>query len=84
MWTTCLGYAPYDARGGVVIGDAKEHVCSGCYQVIAPHDTEAYQQGNFFYHSKAHEDKHVSRDWNAFLKSEGENSRVAFRELTSS
>jgi hypothetical protein len=65
-----------------MIGDAKEHVCSGCYQVIAPHDPEAYQQGRFFYHCKAHEDRHVSRDWNAFLKSEGENSRAAFREPT--
>ena len=65
-----------------MIGDAKEHVCSGCYQVIAPHDPEAYQLGSFFYHSKAHEDRHVSRDWNAFLKSEAENTRAALREPT--
>lgn len=67
-----------------MIGDAKEHVCSGCYQVIAPQDPEAYQQGDYFYHSKAHEDKHVSRAWRAFLKSEAENSRAVLRELVSS
>jgi hypothetical protein len=67
-----------------MIGDAKEHICSGCYQVIAPHDPEAYQQGDFFYHSKAHEDKHVAREWNVFLKSEAENSRAVLRELTTS
>jgi hypothetical protein len=60
-----------------MIGDAKEHVCSGCYEVIATHDPEAYQQGSFYYHSKAHEDRHVSRNWNAFRKAEGENSRAA-------
>jgi hypothetical protein len=65
-----------------MIGDAKEHICSGCYQVIAPHDPEAYQLGSFFYHSKAHEDRHVSRDWNAFLRSEAENTRATFREPT--
>jgi len=43
-----------------MIGDSKEHVCAGRYEVIATHDPEAYQQGQFFYHSKAHEDRHVS------------------------
>ena len=41
-------------------GDAKERVCAGCYEVIAPHDPETYQQGECFYHSKAHEDRHLS------------------------
>lgn len=36
-----------------MIADAKEHICSGCYEVIASHDPEAYQQGTFYYHSKA-------------------------------
>ncbi len=65
-----------------MIADAKEHICSGCYEVIASHDPEAYQRGIFYYHSKPHEDRHVSRNWNAFLKAEGELSRGVFRELT--
>ena len=65
-----------------MIGDAKEHICSGCYEVIASHEPEAYQRGTFYYHSKAHEDRHVSRNWNAFLKAEEEHSRGVFRELT--
>ena len=65
-----------------MIGDAKEHVCSGCYEIIASHDPEAYQQGEFYYHSKSHEDRHASRNWNTFLKTEGEHSREMFRDLT--
>jgi hypothetical protein len=65
-----------------MIADAKEHICCGCYEVIASHDPEAYQQGTFYYHSKAPEDRPVSRNWNAFLKAEGEHSREVFRELT--
>jgi len=65
-----------------MVEDAKEHICSGCYEVIASHDPEAYQHGAFYYHSKAHEDRHVSRNWNAFLKSEAEHSREVIRELT--
>ncbi len=65
-----------------MIGDAKEHICSGCYEVIATHDPEAYQQGTFYYHSKAHEDRHVSRTWNAFLKAEGGHSQGALQGTT--
>ena len=65
-----------------MVGDAKEHICSGCYGVIAPHEPEAYQEGAFYYHSKAHEDMHVSRSWNVFLRAERENSRKVFREVT--
>jgi hypothetical protein len=64
-----------------MVGDAKEHICSGCFEIIASHDPEAYQQGAFYYHSKAHEDMHASRNWNDFLKAEGKHSRRAFREL---
>jgi uncharacterized protein (DUF169 family) len=64
-----------------MVGDAKEHICSGCYEIIAPHEPEAYQEGAFYYHSKAYEDMHVSRNWNDFLKVESENSHKVFREL---
>ena len=64
-----------------MIGDAQEHICSGCYAVIASHEPEAYQRGTFYYHSKAHEHWHISRNGNAFLKAEGEHSREVFREL---
>ena len=63
-----------------MIGDAKEHICSGCYQVIASHDPEAYQQGTYYYHSKSHEDRHASRNWNVFLEAEGRHSRELIRE----
>ena len=33
------------------------------------------------FHSKAHEDRHVARDWKAFLKTEEENARGVVREL---
>jgi hypothetical protein len=62
-----------------MIGDAKEHICSGCYQVIASHDPEAYQEGIFYYHSKAHEDMHVSRK--VFQKPERKDSREVSSEL---
>jgi hypothetical protein len=63
-----------------MIGDAKEHVCSGCYEIIAPHDPEAYQEGTFYYHSRAHKDKHVFPNWNASLETEGEHSREVVLE----
>ena len=44
-----------------MVQDAKEHICSGCYEVIASHDPEAYQKGAFYYHSEAHEAWHASR-----------------------
>ncbi|MBZ5642085.1 MAG: hypothetical protein LAO19_04945 [Acidobacteriia bacterium] len=64
-----------------MVGDAKVHICSGCNEIIAPYDPEAYQEGTFYYHSKAHEDMHASRDWNDFLKAEGKHSRRMVREL---
>jgi hypothetical protein len=65
-----------------MIGDAIEHICSGCYEVIASHDPEAYQRGTFYYHSKSHEDRHVSRNAKALLNAEVEHSQEVFRELT--
>jgi hypothetical protein len=53
-------------------GDSKERVCAGCYEVIAPHDPEAYEQGDFFYHSKAHEDRHLSTVGIVFSRSKGQ------------
>jgi hypothetical protein len=54
-----------------MIGDGKEHVCSGCYEIIATHDPEAYQSGKFYYHSSAHETMHSSRSRNRLLSSQG-------------
>ena len=64
-----------------MIGDGKEHICSGCREIIAPAEPEAYQDGDFYYHSKAHEDMHASRNWDVFLKAEHQNSHKMFREL---
>jgi hypothetical protein len=64
-----------------MIGDAKEHICSGCYEVIATHDPEAYQQGTFYYHSKAHEEMHMSRNWNAFPRSDTRRAAKVLQEL---
>ena len=61
-----------------MIGDAIEHVCSGCYEVIASHDPEAYQRGTFYYHSKAHEGWHHSRTGDIVPKAEGEHSREVY------
>jgi hypothetical protein len=65
-----------------MVGDAKEHICSGCYEVIASHDPEAYQRGTFHYHSKAHENWHVFRNGDVFLKAEQEHSQEVFQEVT--
>ena len=54
-----------------MIGDGKEHVCSGCYEIIATHDPEAYQSGKYYYHSGAHETMHASRSRNGVLSSQG-------------
>jgi hypothetical protein len=63
-----------------MIGDGQEHTCSGCYEIIATYDPEAYQRGKYYYHSKGHENLHVSRNSNAFLKAEGQHSREVSRE----
>jgi hypothetical protein len=67
-----------------MIGDGEEHICNGCYAIIATHEPEAYQIGTFYYHSKAHEDMHNFRNWNTFLKVEGQHARDEFRERVSS
>ena len=64
-----------------MVGDGKEHICSGCHEVIATHEPEAYQRGAFYYHSKAHEGRHASRNGNAFHKLESGHSLEGFREL---
>jgi hypothetical protein len=51
-----------------MIGDGKEHVCSGCYEIIATHDPEAYQSGAFYYHSNGHEEMHASRSRGGFVR----------------
>ena len=55
-----------------MIGDGQEHVCSGCYEIIATHDPEAFQRGKYYYHSAAHEDMHASRSRNRFLSANGQ------------
>ncbi len=55
-----------------MIGDGQEHVCSGCYEIIATHDPEAYQQGKYYYHSGAHEEMHAARNRIAFAGRKGQ------------
>jgi hypothetical protein len=63
-----------------MIGDGREHVCSGCYEIIATHDPEAFQRGSFYYHSGAHEDMHAARSRNRFLSSNGQQPQEALPE----
>jgi hypothetical protein len=65
-----------------MIGDGKEHVCSGCYEIIATHDPEAFQRGNFYYHSAAHEDRHAARSRNRFPSANGQQAQEALAEAS--
>src|ERR1700730_2454553 len=60
---SCLrgGFKKSAVEGGFMIRDGQEHICSGCYGIIAPHDPEAYQVDNFYFHSRSHENMHFSR-----------------------
>ena len=55
-----------------MINDGQEHICHGCFEIIAAHEPEAYQRGKFYYHSEAHEDMHVHRPRIIFVEGEAE------------
>jgi hypothetical protein len=61
-----------------MIRDGKEHICSGCFQVIASHDPEAYRRGEFYYHSAYHEVMHRSREQRPRIDERQERSQEEF------
>jgi hypothetical protein len=65
-----------------MIQDGREHVCSGCFQIIATHDPQAYQKGDFFYHSESHEDIHARRNWDAYLNGQRQETRAHLQKQT--
>ncbi len=61
-----------------MIEDGFEHICNGCFTIIAPCDPRAYRKGAQFFHSLGCEDKMQERSYAHYLKSLKRDARQRF------
>jgi hypothetical protein len=52
-----------------MIEDGFEHICDGCFTIIAPCDPHAYRKGAQFFHSLGCEERMQERSYALYLKS---------------
>jgi hypothetical protein len=52
-----------------MIGDGCEHICNGCFTIIALRDPQAYRKGAQFFHSLGCEEQMQERSYTLYLKS---------------